>query len=412
MRTVTVFPNARSLALRLAIAFLLAAGAYAQEQDVIPRAIELEKKGNTAAALALLEKHLAAGPQDNEARIRYGIILSWEKHLDQARKQLEIVLASSPNNGDALTALINVELWSDHPARAEELAKQALLTHPNDPDFLLTLARAQKKQLRTADAKSSLNRLLEVDPERRDAQSMKDDLEDESRLWEGTISSAQEYFSDGRSHWSEWQSAVTRHTNAGSFIGRFSRADRFGSTGYMAEIETYLRVRKGTQVYLNGGFSADFTLYPRTRFGAEIFQSLPGGFEFSTGYRRLNFTSSVNIYTGSVTKYYGNWMFVGRGYFTPGTAGTSITVRTGARRYFKTADDYIGVWFSRGASPTEIRNVSDLAVLHATSYSLEYSKILQRRLTLRLRAGYSNEQRLYFSNLQHYLFDVSLYYRF
>jgi tetratricopeptide (TPR) repeat protein len=107
-------------------------GTLRADDGVIDRAIELEKTGNGAAALTLLENHLAQDPADNEARIRYGIILSWEKRRDDARKQLELVLAASPDNYDALFALINVELWTDHPIRAEELAKRALVKHPDD----------------------------------------------------------------------------------------------------------------------------------------------------------------------------------------------------------------------------------------------------------------------------------------
>jgi YaiO family outer membrane protein len=404
MRALTVVP--------FLILLAVCSAALWADDGVIDRAIELEKTGNGAAALALLENHLAQAPTDNEARIRYGIILSWEKRRDDARKQLELVLATSPDNYDALTALINVELWTDHPIRAEELAKRALVKHQDDPDLLLMLARAQKAQLRTADARASVKRVLAIAPERRDARNVKDDLEDQSRMWEAAVSTGQEWFNDGRARWSEVQGSVTAHTSHGSFIARFSRADRFSSTSYLGELETYLRVRPGTQVYLNGGYSYDAALYPRTRFGAELFQSLPGAFEFSAGYRRLNFNSHVNIYTGSVTKYYGNWMFVARGYFTPDSTGTSTTIRVGARRYFKDADNYMGFWYSHGASPTEIRNVSDLAVLQASSYSVEFNRVLQRRLTLKLRAGYANEERLYNANLQHYLLDLTLYYRF
>lgn len=398
--------------MRLVGLVLLAACLVRGDDRVIARAIELEKAGNSVEALALLEGHLAQHADDNEARIRYGIILSWEKRRDDARKQLEMVLAVSPDNYDALTALIHVELWTDHPARAEELAKRAIEKHPDDTDLLLSLARAQKAQLRTADAKASVNRVLALSPDRRDAQGLKEGLDEESRMWESQISSTQEWFNDGRAHWSEWQAAMTAHTSHGSYIARFSRADRFSSNSYLAELETYTRLRPGTQIYLNGGYSYDAALYPRTRFGAEVFQSLPGGFEMSAGYRRLNFSSSVDIYTGSVTKYKGNWMFVGRGFFVPSATGTSATIRVGARRYFQDADNYFGFWYSHGASPTEVRNVSDLAILQASSYSAEYSRVLHRRVTILARVGYANEERLYNANLQHYLLVLAIYYRF
>jgi len=402
----------RSIVVFVLSVLVLGVFALRADDQVIARAIQLEKAGSSAESLSLLEGHLGQHPDDGEARIRYGIILSWEKRRDEARKQLEMVLATSPTNYDALIALINVELWTDHPARAEELANRGLAAHPNDPDLLLSLARAQKAQKRTADAKASVKRLLDIAPERRDAQGLKEGLDEESRMWEGSVSATEEWFNDGRARWSEWQGQITAHTSHGSYIARFSRADRFSESSYLAELETYARLRPGTQLYLNGGYSYDAALYPRTRFGAEIFQSLPGGFEMSAGYRRLNFTSSVDIYTGSVTKYKGNWMFVARGFFVPDSAGTSATIRVGARRYFQDADNYAGFWYSHGASPTEVRNVSDLSILHANSYSAEYSKVLHRRVTILARVGYANEERLYFPNLQHYLMVLSIYYRF
>lgn len=401
-----------AIALAVMLAAANSAPLSAGESSMVEKAMALVKADRPGDALKLLEKHLAGEPGDNEVRIRYGLILSWEKQLDEARRQLEFVLAASPGNSDALSALINVELWSDHPARAEALAQQALAKRPDDPDFLVKLARAQRAQKRNADAVSAVKRALAVAPDRHDARVLKEGLEEETRMWEAQTSTTQEFFSGGREHWSEWQTSVSRQTGHGSYIARFSQADRFSSRSHMAEIDTYTRLHPGTLLYLNAGYSPDARLYPRTRFGAEVFQSLPGSFEFSTGYRRLNFSSDVNIYTGSVTRYFGNWMFVGRAFITPDTVGTSVTARFGARRYFSTADDFVGVWFSRGASPTEISSITDLTVLHATSYQFELNRHVARRLVLHFKAGFANEERVYNPNLRHYLLDLAAYYRF
>jgi len=212
MSTVNWNHHRASVGVRWAGVLVLAVFSLRADDRVIACAIELEKAGNPTEALSLLATHLTQHPDDNEARIRYGIILSWEKQRGEARTQLETVLASNPTNYDALVALINVELWTAHPARAEELANRGLGAHPNDSDLLLLLARAQKAQLRTADAKASVKRVLAISPDRRDALSLKEGLDDDSRLWEGSISSTQEWFKDGRARWSEWQGAISAHT--------------------------------------------------------------------------------------------------------------------------------------------------------------------------------------------------------
>ena len=386
--------------------------AGAAEAPVVDTAMQMVKADQSADALALLKGHLASHPDDSEARVRYGAILSWEKQLDEARRQLEMVLAAKPDHYDAISALINVEMWSDRPARAEELARRGLERHPEDTDFMYKLARAQRAQARTAEAKTTVRRLLLISPDRQDAVRLKEDLDEESMMWESQVSTSQEFFNDGRAHWSEWSTDLKRRTSHGSVIARFTRADRWAEVGHMVEMDVYHSLREGTQLYLNGGWSYDAVVHPRSRFGAEVFQSLPAGFQFSAGYRRLNFSGPVNIYTGSLIKYYGNWMFTGRGFFTPDTTGTSVTVRAGARRYFRNADTYVGVWASHGASPTEIRNAEDLMILHATAFQGELSKVLNRRVTLRARAGVAREQMTYNPNLLHMLLDLGLYYKF
>jgi len=57
----------------------------------------------------LLEAHLAQAPEDVDARLLYGLVLSWEKRYDAARPVLQQVLTRAPEYTDARVALMNVE---------------------------------------------------------------------------------------------------------------------------------------------------------------------------------------------------------------------------------------------------------------------------------------------------------------
>jgi hypothetical protein len=108
----------------------------------------------------LLQDCVAASPENSDARVLLGTVLSWEGRYDEARRELEVVLTGRPTHGDALLASINVELWSDHPERAEELARRGLAERPADPNYLLARARALVALKRSTEARDALDRLL------------------------------------------------------------------------------------------------------------------------------------------------------------------------------------------------------------------------------------------------------------
>ena len=69
----------------------------------------------------------------------------------------------------------------------------------------------------------------------------------------------------------------------GTVLARGSYSERFGLSDTQIELEAYPRFRPGTYGYINLGASFDKALYPSSRVGLELFQSLGGGFEGSLG---------------------------------------------------------------------------------------------------------------------------------
>lgn len=411
------FPRHRASGIRLILTVVFTClaglpGCFAGVPDAVSTARSLASRGDRSAALLVLDERLAEKPTDSDARVLRGIILSWEGRYDEARKDLETVLAQSPGHGDALPALINIEMWSDHPGRAERLAREGLRQHPNDPDLLLAQARALRAMKKNPEAMAVVRRLLAADPGNKRASDLESSLADSMRDWTASIDHSTEWFSDGRTPWQELQVQMNRQTGLGSVIARFDRADRFGETSQMAEIDAYPHFRPGTYAYLNVGYSPDALLYPRFRFGADLNQSLGHGLEASGGLRQLHFASNVRIYTAALTKYLGNWMITGRTFLTPDISGTSHSESIQVRRYFSSGTDYWGVRYGYGSSPTEVTNVTDTQILNSSSFATEFYHSINRHLIAHGQLGYSREDRIGISGLKHYLVDAALFYRF
>jgi YaiO family outer membrane protein len=385
------------------------------EEDVVARARALAYSGkhNREPAIALLKQHLAQQPDDSEAQVLYGIVLSWEGRYDESREQLANVLEKRPEHGDALPALINVELWSDHPDRAEQLALLVLAKRPDDIRFLLMHARALRNQNREREALRVLDRVLMLDPRNGEAKRMRRALSAIGK-WETSLSHNYAWFSDGRDPQHETSFSLRRATPAGSLTGTISRADRFSLVSYQTELDFYPHFRSGTYGYLNVGYSADANLYPTYRLGGDLFQSLGKGYEVSAGYRRLQFSSGINILTFALAKYRGNWLFTARAFLTPGGPGTSRTGVFSARRFFggEGRHDYLEVRYSRGLSPAIARTLVDIESLASRRFSAEIDKHMGGRWFANVGGGIAREQRVGLSDLNRYSFQGSVYYRF
>ncbi len=172
------------------------------------RARDLAISGKRNEALQLLKTHLQEYPDDGDARVIYGIVLSWEGKYDESRKQLNQLLSKNPTNGDALPALINVELWSDHPDRAAALAAQGLQDNPNNTTLLLAQAKAFKNLQKYPEAIQSLNRLLDQEPHNSAALNLRKALEVMARTWETSIGQSYEWLNDGNPMWIETAATI------------------------------------------------------------------------------------------------------------------------------------------------------------------------------------------------------------
>jgi YaiO family outer membrane protein len=386
------------------------------DEDVVARAGSLARRGkeHQAEAVALLQQRLAQAPDDTDARVLYGIVLSWQGNYDEARVQLSQVLEKNPTHGDALPALIDVELWSQRPERAEQLAEQGLAQDPKNIGLLLLKAQALRDMKRYAEARSVLAQVLKLEPGNKTAKEMHRSMTDTEDKWEASTQESYDWFSDGRSALHETSLYLRGQSPWGPILGTFSRADQYSLTSYQTQVDFYPRFRPGTYADINVGYSADANLYPSYRAGADLFQSVGHGFEVSGGYRHLGFSTGVNIYTFALAKYYSDWLFTARGYVTPGDSGTSGTAVFSARRFFGSEGlhNYVEVDYSQGASPATAQTIQEIVVLNSSSLSATLDKSIHGRWGAQFIGSISDAQQTGIPHLRHYSAAGQVYYKF
>ena len=349
----------RRLTLIAGVILLAAVGAAAQD-DVLAKAREATRSGHRTEALTMLEAHLARSPRDVDARLLYGLVLSWEGRYDEARPVLQQVLAQAPTYTDARVALMNVEYWSGHSAEAKEQA----------------------------------DRILAADPGNVTARTVRDRLEAAARHWWATTQYSVDLFDDGTDPWQEFALYLTRRTPVGSLILRGNHATRFAQDDQLIEAEFYPSFRPGTYAYLGAGVSTEHDLYPDYRLAFDLYQSLGRGFEVSGGARYLAFEEGIEIYVGTLSKYLGNWMLTGKVYHVPAEGDLdSTSYHGGFRRYFGgDGTSYVGVTYSHGFS-REIRAAVDLTTLNSDTVRGEFDVLSGQRLRIFGTAATSRGER-------------------
>ncbi len=197
-------------------------------------------------------------------------------------------------------------------------------------------------------------------------------------------------FNQGYNDWDLSYVSLGRKFSFGSLIARANQAQRFGDKGEQFELDAYPRLREGTYMYLNAGYSDD-DLFPTQRYGAEIFQNLPEAWEASLGYRRLNFNSKVNIYTGTVGKYSGNYYYLLRLNTVPDELGHSESASLQVRRYFGD-EDYVSVLIGSGRSLSQLGTTSDVVALSSKRIYLDTRFEVKPTWILYLGAGLEKEE--------------------
>jgi YaiO family outer membrane protein len=216
------------------------------------------------------------------------------------------------------------------------------------------------------------------------------DAPNEELLNTASIGYSRDTFNQGFDAWDFANVSIGRKFSWGSMTARVNHAERFGDKGKQFELDAYPKIREGTYMYLNVGWSND-DLFPNQRYGAEIYQSLPQSWEASLGLRRLNYSSHVNIYTGSVGKYSGNYYYLLRFNTVPDILGDSASANLQVRKYYGD-EDYVAVTIGTGRSLSQLGTSSDVVALGSQRISIDSRFEVKPTWVLGLGLGLEKEE--------------------
>jgi YaiO family outer membrane protein len=384
--------------------------AWAQASDLRAAARSAAIAGRRTEAVEMLEGLLQTSPRDADARLLLGVVLSWDGRYPEAERELTRVLEQSPTYNDARVALANVAWWTGQYAALRELAATGREQRPYDVEWVLLEARALDGLGRRREARQVVMSLLARQPGHVQARQLKQRLDTELRPWTLTMGYGGDRFSDGRTPWTEYSTALTRQTPVGSVIGRVTRAARFGYSDRLYEVDFYPSFRAGTYGFVSYGRAKDDALFPNYRMAADVYQSLGRGFEASVGFRRLAFSSSTDIYVGTLTRYVGNWMLTAKVFSVPDFDGPedSVSVHGVVRRYIGgDGESFLSAGYSRGSSREELSDRAELQQLDADTFRAGVDKLFGRAI-VSVNGSTSRQERVRGGTIWQHSFGASL----
>ncbi|MEP1487625.1 MAG: YaiO family outer membrane beta-barrel protein [Algibacter sp.] len=363
--------------------FLVGSNVFSQQavfkgdpDDAFKTARELAFNSQRKQAQDTLRLILTKYPTYNGVRAFLASTYSWDGKYKEAKKEFETVLNNDPDRLETWQAAIKNELYAEAPFSALKMADKALSYFPNNSDILYLKATAYQNSNKREDALKTIEGILKANPEHEKAIAYKASLINElSHNIIGVRASIDVYsrsFNPMQYHLVKY----VRQTKYGSIHAKLNLSRRFQSNGAQVEVDLYPRITEGLYAYLNFGVSNSF-LYPDIRYGAELYKSLPKGFEASLGFRALQYDETTNIYTGSVGWYTGNNYWSLRSYVTPGDSGSSMSGTLNFRKYRSNADNYFSIETGMGFSPELYRfefegNENSIINLQSQKFNLGY----------------------------------------
>jgi YaiO family outer membrane protein len=319
---------------------------------------------NYTLAKHYLHKALGKSPDYADIKIFLGRIHAWTDNADSARFYFSSVLKSNPGYADAAVAYGDLEYWNDQYAKALAIVDSGLVYHPSDEALLLRQAKILNAMRRYEEANTSVQKLLSINKHNSDAFVLASRIRELAS--KNKIGFSYDFVHFDKQFADPWHLVsldYTRTTRIGSLTGRINYANRFKENGVQYELEAYPHISNIFYSYINVGYSDNVGVFPKWRGGFSLYANLPAGFESDLGVRYLQFTGSPTwIYTGSLGKYYKNWLFNFRTYVTPSTNVSTVSASYNlmARYYFGGADDFLGMNIGYGLSPDDRQNAIQL----------------------------------------------------
>jgi len=349
-------------------------------------------EGNYEKARRMAYGALEVSPDYHGIRIFIANLYGWEGNYNDARKELQTVLQQDPKNRSAFEALINLESRSGALEQSLRVTDRALDAYPRDKEFMLQRASVLYSHKEYAKSEQVYKTIMVMHYSSRKAREGLDSARLMQMKHTVSISYRHDRFDEIFEPWNFWELQLSRQTKYGSVIGRLQYANRFSTNGVQFNLDAYPSIANGLYAYISGGYS-DSSIYPGFRFGFSLYKSLPFAFEIEGGVRYLNFsTSETYIYTSSLTKYRGSYMFTGRSYFVPSSTGNSLSGSLLVRRYLGSASSYISVSGGYGSASNDIQFAQEINTLSSWSLSVDAQHPINNRFLMSGSAGIDTEE--------------------
>ncbi len=348
--------------------------------------------GRYEEALEIFHKMSRAYPGNTDVLLFRSRVESWKKNYPAAVSGYQEVLTLSPGNREALIGLAEVASWQGDYPTAVSLYSQLKEQHPEDPDLHFRLARVYLWDGNYARARKLFGQALRLSPDNKDYERA---LKTASPRWQDRFEirfeGQNESWSDGRSAYLDERLAFQIPlTRAGPLVLKIGRAERFGEKETYFDLEFYPRLWKRAYAYLDAAVSPRSAHLPHSQYLVEIYQGISSAWDFSLGYRRMNFSSRpANIYFGSIGRYLGRFLVFLRWYYTPDQKGAAFSWTANLRTYFSDSN-FLWFAFGRGSRPYEIAAVDDLDIARSSIYLAGIDWVIMGHL--RLQLNYTRRQ--------------------
>lgn len=200
-------------------------------------------------------------------------------------------------------------------------------------------------------------------------------------------------FNDDTKSWQFASAEYQFRKSFGAFIPRLNFANRFSNSELQFESDAYVLFSRKTYLYLNTGF-AKGEVFPKGRAGLELYHVLPNNIEISLGYRYLYFSpNKVNIYTGSIGYYFGDYWISFRPFFVnESNEKTKSTFTFIGRRYFVDSENYLTLRAGFGSYPVSANTQADFFRNDSKFFGVDYQFYIFDKTTLQLGFLYENEE--------------------
>ena len=135
-------------------------------EAIVTAAQGLLKQGETSRAEAILTKGIAQYPEDQDLRLAYAELLMGSNEREQAYEQYVRALAIGPREPNIEFAAGTLASMVGQYDRAVEHLSMAQAADPHSADYAIHLGQAQLQLDHTLEAKASLLRAAQLDPDR------------------------------------------------------------------------------------------------------------------------------------------------------------------------------------------------------------------------------------------------------